>query len=391
MPPASPRSRRFRLSLVLGAALLLAACAPVSTAPADYSPSGAWLCHPARADDCDTDLTATRIAPDGTLTREAWRADPAAPVDCFYVYPTASWDLTRNADLIPDERSERPLARQQAAPFGRVCRVFAPMYRQVPVAALVGLARQPDRELAYADVRAAWGAFRQQAGERPFVLIGHSQGAAHLIRLIREEIDGQEVQGRMLSALLLGMPVGVPAGQDVGGTFRSVPLCRAGGQTGCVITYASFRADAPPVGGPFTRPDTPGLVSACVNPAALAGGPADLTPYFRTTRTFPVLGPVQRDPGPWVQGAAVPTPYVTLPGFLRAECVQDRAGAGYLSVTVRADPADPRTDTLGGEVNIAGVDLPGWGLHLIDVDLALGDLIRVVQTQTRAYFARPGR
>ena len=61
------------------------------------------------------------------------------------------------------------------------------------------------------------------------MLIGHSQGSYILTRLIRDEIEGHPVQNQMISAFLLGSTVTVAAGEDTGGSFQNIPLCRAGG------------------------------------------------------------------------------------------------------------------------------------------------------------------
>ena len=107
------------------------------------------------------------------------------------------------------------------------------------------------------------------------MLIGHSQGTIHLIRLIAEEIEGRPEASRMISALLLGYNVEVPEGGVVGGSFRSTPLCTRAGQTGCVITYVSFRADAPPPAGAlFGRATRPGMTVGCTNPAGLGSARA---------------------------------------------------------------------------------------------------------------------
>jgi hypothetical protein len=76
---------------------------------------------------------------------------------------------------------------------------------------------------------------------RGVVLVGHSQGSGILTQLIRREIDGKPIQSRIVSALLLGTSLPVPSGKDGGGAFQHLPLCRSAQQTGCVITYASFR------------------------------------------------------------------------------------------------------------------------------------------------------
>src|SRR6266849_4660787 len=227
--------------------------APAATASApaknDYSKSESWLCRPGRQDACAVDLTTTIVAANGKLTRETWAANPKAPIDCFYVYPTVSNDTTPNSDMVagPEELN---VVRAQFARFGSQCRVYAPLYRQVTLTALrafiSGKPMTADRALAYNDVLDAWNYYLDRDNQgRGVVLIGHSQGSLVLTQLIKNEIDGKPVQSRIISALLLGTSLPVPKGKDVGGAFQHMPLCHAPGQTGCVITYASFRATAP--------------------------------------------------------------------------------------------------------------------------------------------------
>ena len=51
-------------------------------------------------------------------------------IDCFYVYPLVSLQTAPNTTLRIDPQ-ETAIAELEASPFSRVCRVFAPMYRQV--------------------------------------------------------------------------------------------------------------------------------------------------------------------------------------------------------------------------------------------------------------------
>lgn len=51
-----------------------------------------------------------------------------------------------------------------------------------------------------------------------------------------------------------------------------------------------------------------------------------------------------------------------------------------LSVTIAADPADARTDDLAGDT--LGSE---WGLHNLDSNIALDDLVAVVAAKARAY------
>src|SRR2546428_2787283 len=227
---------------------------PAATAPVpaknDYSKSESWLCRPGRQDACAVDLTTTIVAANGKRTRETWAANPKAPIDCFYVYPTVSTDATPNSDMVagPEELN---VIRAQFARFGSRCRVYAPLYRQVTLTALraflAGRTMAIDLALGYNDVVDAWKYYLEHDNQgRGVVLIGHSQGSGVLTQLIRNEIDGKPVQERLISALLLGTSLAVPKGKDVGGAFKQVPVCRSASQTGCVIAYASFRSNAPP-------------------------------------------------------------------------------------------------------------------------------------------------
>src|SRR5580704_10379077 len=75
------------------------AAADAPPAPNDYGDKANWLCWPGRADACETDLTTTVIKADGSTRVEAFKADPKAPIDCFYVYPTVSTEPGMISDM----------------------------------------------------------------------------------------------------------------------------------------------------------------------------------------------------------------------------------------------------------------------------------------------------
>ena len=374
------------LGLVFG---LLLAQEPAGGPPKnDYSDLKSWLCRPDREDACAIDHTTTVISADGTLTRETWKADPNAPIDCFYVYPTVSTDPDRHSDMTADP-AEHNVIRQQFARFASKCRPYAPVYRQVTLAGLrqsmAGGGRAAlDRGLGYDDVRDAWNHYLQNDNRgRGVVLIGHSQGSYILTALVRDEIDGKPIQSRLVSAILLGATVPVAKGKDVGGAFKSVPLCRSASQTGCVITFASFRSTVPPPANTlFGRVTLDGMEAACTNPAALAGGSGDLRAYLATEGRTITGGPRARQ---WIASVQkIDTPFVAMPGLLTARCASNEH-ANYLEVTVNGNPADPRTDDIPGDLGAAAAN---WGLHLVDVNIAMGNLIEIVGQQAAAYLAK---
>lgn len=348
--------------------------------PADYRLPASWACLPGRADSCAADMDATAVAPDLRLTRVTAPAADSG-VDCFYVYPTVSRARTANAPLALDASVDYVI-RAQFARFRTVCRTYAPLYRQKSLrsiaAAIWHVGVQGDDELAYRDVRDAWQAYlaAYNAG-RGFVLIGHSQGARMLKRLVREEIDGKPAQARLVSAILLGHGVAVPVGKDVGGDFGHVPVCRAPGQTQCVISYASFRASSPPPErARFGNDPAPGMAVVCVNPAALSGGQAPLDGFV------PVNDDTVRAYMP--AGARPGTPYIELAGLLGGACVR-QGNSTFLAVSPVGAAGDRRNGVILGDLTILGFTRRDWGLHLIDVNVAQGDLLRVVAAQAAAF------
>jgi hypothetical protein len=227
--------------------------------------------------------------------------------------------------------------------------------------------------IAYADVLDAWRHYvANDNGGRGVVLVGHSQGASHLARLLREEIDPDPAMRDLLvSAYITGSAVAVPIGADVGGDLQEIPLCRARDQVGCVVTYATFRSTAPPPENAFfgrPRGAAEGTMAGCVNPAAPEGGAVELHSAFMA--------------GDWAltDRSLVPTTaFMDFPGLLTGECTYEN-GFSYLEVAIHADPGDPRADDL------QGADLtPEWGLHLVDLQVVNGDVVEMVREQIAAH------
>ena len=348
-----------------------------------YSADEHWLCRPDLADDpCTRDLDATVIAADGSLEAEPFVAADDPAFDCFYVYPTVRNDPGGTAEFNGDYTQELFTVRTQAARFGRHCGVYAPLYRQQTLSA----PRDSTIDfsaIAYADVVDAFKYYLGNLNEgRPFVLMGHSQGSGHLRRLIAEEIEPDaNLRDRLISALLLGSAVGVPEGKDVGGSFKEVTACRSNTQVGCVISYASFRSTAPPPPDSFFgRTRETGQRALCTNPADLDGGSGPLLSYFDTKAEGQIIG---RGFAFFASDVADPpeitTPYVALPGLVASTCV-DTASHSYLELTLQAGPG-ARADEIVGDLTAV------WGMHTVDTNVALGNLIDLVEQQAEAWIA----
>jgi hypothetical protein len=165
-------------------------------------------------------------------------------------------------------------------------------------------------------------------------------------------------------------------------TGSNMPLCRSATQTGCVIAYTSFRMDSPPpadtlfgrigvmsIGGT----DPAAFNVACTNPAALAGGPGNLQALLPVRENL--LGQPTTS-GAWgARAQATSTTFLEWPP-LAAECVE-AGGASYLAVNLPAE--------VPGDVISNGQVLRNWGLHLVDANIAMGNLVLIVQQQARTH------
>jgi hypothetical protein len=380
--------RTLALTALSAAALALGAVA-ASSASAETT----WLCRPGLASNpcLNSEEATVKLDGGGTFVEHAQPAK-APPIDCFYVYPTVSSQLTINAneEIDPEEIA---IAESQASRFSQVCKVYAPIYPQLTIPAINGLLGPVGPEAsvkAYTGVVTAFLEYiaRYNHG-RGFELIGHSQGSAMLEQLIKEVIETKPaLRKQLVGAIVLGGQVIVPEGKNVGGTFKTIPGCSVVGQTGCVIAYSSFLEEPPAdalfgratsiLGGSLPEVEHPQVL--CVNPTVLAQGhfSGPSLSYYPTYNAFVPPGKFPGDLGPFVQAPKAPTPWVATPAQYSAKC-EARNGASWLQLTP-TDPKDTRTETV--LVNTLG---PTWGQHLVDVNAQLGNLVFDVGVQGGAY------
>jgi hypothetical protein len=162
-------------------------------------------------------------------------------VSTFYIHPTTYLGRDRwNAPVHPGGETElrtRLFVRSQATALG-LGDIWAPRYRQAAYGAF--LLNSADAhmalDLAYSDVLAAFDTFiRETHGDNAIVLAGHSQGALHLMRLLRDRKD--VLQGRLVAAYAVGWPISTVADLPALG----FPACRAPEQSGCILSWMTFR------------------------------------------------------------------------------------------------------------------------------------------------------
>ena len=325
-----------------------------------------WLCFPGAANDwCAVQLPTVVVGPNDVPNFEKVAVPANPPVDCFYVYPTVSQAASGNAPLKLQE-PEKDSAIIQAAYFSKVCRVYAPLYRQLTGSYL----HQGNPALAYADVLAAWRDYLAHDNHgRGVVLIGHSQGAGVLEQLIESQIDKSPSERKLLvSAILLGGGVSVKKGSTAIGGFRHVPACTSAAETGCVVAYEAWNGTPP---ASWTGPSSPAQVYLCVNPGAVGGGSGAITPIFPGLNSEGIVPPGS----PYLRYT-----WVEFTGLYTARCVT-KGNRSWLLVTRIHHPGDKRP-------TVQAIYTRPHELHPADVNIDLGNLISLVQSETATWKAR---
>jgi pimeloyl-ACP methyl ester carboxylesterase len=391
------RARGRRRTATMVAATVAAALCALAPAAADAKGGGkdrtTWVCKPGLANDaCAVGLGTTDLSPTGApgATSTPKRAQPRK-LDCFYVYPTVSNQTTPAATKAIDPEV-RSIALYQAARYSQLCKVYAPVYRQITLSGIglgasSGAVTPKMRATAYNDVRDAFRTYlRKYNHGRGFVLIGHSQGSFVLRQLVAQEVDRKaSVRKRLVSAILLGGNVLVKKGSDRGGDFRNVRTCRSSKQLHCVVAFSTF-GETPPANSAFGRPSRiletgpkgpPSRYEVvCTNPAALGGGTRPITTIFPSTPFAPgtTIGGATLAVG--FPAPKVATPWIQANGAYTASCVSAN-GAHVLQITPQ-----------GGAPTLHALPDATWGLHLTDANIALGDLVALVRRQGAQYAKR---
>jgi len=356
-----------RTLLVASAALAIA-----MLAPAGAGAKVVWLCKPGMgANPCEPGLATTAFSPSAQrLGVQHPRRERRPKADCFYVYPTVSDQQRPQATQVVDDVL-RSIALYQAARYSQLCRVYAPVYRQVTIQGLFNPSTvTPEmRAQGYADVRQAWRTYLRRFNHgRGVILIGHSQGTFVLRQLIAQEIDPKPaLRKRLVSAVLLGGNVTVKKGRDRGGDFKNVRACRSRRQVGCVIAFSTFN-ETPPANSLFGRTTARGLEVLCTNPAALGGGSAKLSAIY-PSKPF-AQSAIGAEANAELQGLPRPsTPWATFPNIVTGRC--SRAGGADV---LRVEP-------LGTAFHLTPLPDATWGLHLADVNIALGNVLGLLRHQ----------
>lgn len=228
--------------------------------------------------------------PDKAGNPALWTPAGYAPAEkpkaaLFFIHPTSFLDTHRwNAPLDNADANSRAalFLRGQASAFNGAAAIWAPRYRQATFGAFLTNRKQAQQALdfAYRDVLAAFDQFLKEAGNRPIILAGHSQGALHLSRLLADRVAGTPLAKRIVAAYVVGWPVSTTADLPKMG----LPACAAPEQTRCILSWQSFAEPADPAlivdtfdaSTGFTGKSRANTPMICTNP--ITGKPNDSAP-----------------------------------------------------------------------------------------------------------------
>ena len=326
--------------------------APPKGSGPDYQTDAAWWAQPGLAEN------PSNWVPEGLIATKT--AEPAAT---FYVHPTTylkgdRWNAPIDPQGDPANRAMR-FVESQAGAFNAVSDIWAPKYRQAAYGAFLLTSQDAQKalDLAYRDVLAAFDEFlAAQAGVKPVILAGHSQGSMHLLRLLAERKEA--LQGRLVAAYVGGWPVGINSDLPATG----LPACTAADQAGCVLSWQSFKGPA----------NTRLVTKAWVGTQGLAGKARSREDMLCTN---PLTG--TRDgsaPATANKGTLVPNGDLTAaklePGRVGARCDQ-----GFLMI----DGAVP---------NLGPYVLPGNNYHVYDYALFWGSIRADAERRLAAWRAQ---
>ena len=296
----------------------------------------------------------------------AWQPEgastaPALPAAVFFIHPTSylakkAWNGPLD-DAESRDRAERFL-RAMATPFAASPQLWAPRYRQAAFGAFLTSAPQGREalDLAYGDVLAAFDHFVASIpADMPIVLAGHSQGAFHLKRLLKERVAGTPLARRVAVVYAVGWPISLAHDLPAMGLLA----CATPAQTGCIMSWLSYAEPA----------DTAMMTRAYARRPALDGKSPGGSPFLCSNPLTGGIGgsaPASANLGT-LQPDKSGDPQSVAAGLVPARCGAD----GFLLIGAGPD--------LGPYV------LPGNNYHVYDIPLFWANLRADVSRRVQAW------
>ncbi len=164
--------------------------------------------------------------------------------DVFYVYPTLNTskkDRRWNVPMNDNEQNNKVLNKAvlyQASAFATSGKMYIPLYRQAHYRSFNRKHKKGGDKalsLAYEDVKSAFVLYLKKYNKnRPIVLAGHSQGARHVVRLLKDFFDEKPLSKRLIAAYVPGVRVEQ-------NEFKEIKVMTSASEVGGFISWNTFK------------------------------------------------------------------------------------------------------------------------------------------------------
>lgn len=295
-------------------------------------------------------------------SKTALDTSPSRPFAVFFIHPTSFLDRAHWNAPLQDEAS-RELAdlyvKGMASPFNRAAEIWAPRYRQATIGAFLTQDTNAAKalNLAYQDIAQAYDFFIKHSDPKaPIILVGHSQGARHLLHLLKDKIASSEQRRRVAAIYAAGWPISVH--HDL--PSLKVPACQAQNQTGCLLSWVSFAEPANPGEMLGTYRNSVGFDGQLrANSALLCVNPLSGTAHATASKAMNI-------------GTLVPNAQLN--------------GGSLIASAVPARCDDSGLLLIGDPPEMGAAVLPGNNYHVYDIPLFWANLRQDAERRVNAWY-----
>jgi hypothetical protein len=201
----------------------------------DFENKYFWVAHPDKSD--TSDLVPIGIDTSGDIANKE--------VDVFFVHSTGfvgpgGWNSSMQIENSEAQSIEYMLS-SMASIFNGCCNIYAPHYREAQIQSFMPESFDSGTQaldLAYQDVEAAFDYYLTHYNQgRPFIVVGHSQGTTHALRLLEQRVDNTQLVNQLVAGYLVGY--WLPKDKFTRG-FEQIKPCEIATQIGCIVSYDVF-------------------------------------------------------------------------------------------------------------------------------------------------------
>ena len=165
--------------------------------------------------------------------------------DVFFIVPTLYQDrkeISWNSDVYNKQFSDilmQSSIKYQSTAWLSSANLYSPNYRQAHFRVFEEKywknGGEDAFEIAYSDIKRSFEVYLKQFNKgKPIIIAGHSQGAGHAKRLLKDFFDGKELSNKLIAAYLVGTKIT----ED---DFFDLELMNKPDQTGGYVTWNTYK------------------------------------------------------------------------------------------------------------------------------------------------------